>query len=230
MAPPPIRGYADLVSEYENVKAVYDQTGHAQRVCDLLETYLPTSTVNKIVVMGIGQTAKGWRQLSMIMTVAEHLGVPTIHIFAQEDHSVDEVAGGERAEADMDKYAALYRDHLGVKFNEHEPDEPDVLRDVGPIVQRITARTLVFAPLLPLVTTGAVLMGGKAWPEVYIGHTMDSIREACTDREDDVYEFAERFEDLHDWIRLPRVDESEDDDWNVRQGEFHRMALYWKDE
>lgn len=198
--------------------------------------------------MGIGDQDKGWLQLSMILGLAGHLNIPPGQMFAREDYSIDSSSGssGERKDENITKYAALYRTHLGMNYNEHDPEGD--LTDVGDVVKKITANTLLFAPNLPHVTTAMTLKKSPADPAFFIGSPMKKVIEECKkvrqralddpdEQEDEpewevlkLDEFGDHYEDLHDWYLLPKLNDRETNKWNERMGEFQGMALNYSDD
>lgn len=228
MAPPTEpRGYPHLKAQFLAAKALYDQTGHAQRIYTLLNHHIPTNTINRIVILGTGDTPRGWIQLSMILSLATTLNLPASQIFAQEDFRLNEATGADREDVDMEKFVYLYRTYLGINYNEFEPAFGNAM-DVGPVVDRISGRTLLFMPFTGMIETAAVLRFAPVLPEVVIGTQMDAIVASCKGREDKLEGFVKGFDEAHRQVLLPFLDPSKGTKWNEVNGEFHRLALYWK--
>lgn len=224
---PTSKGYAELKVQFDRVKAEYDGTTHSQRVCNQFIT--TNHTINRIVIMGIGDIEKGWWQLSMITALARNLNVT--NILAQEDYSYDSSTLGSRSPMrqpeDIPKYTDLYRS-LGIDYKEYAASDQNDERKVGSIAKHITHRTLLFAPFLGFVKTAATLDQAPAYPEFYIGTEIQEVAKGCAGKYEELKTFAEEFEPLYRWTVLPTLRTDKDPAWNVPRGEFHRMAFGWR--
>lgn len=70
------KGYEELKAEFEEIKTRYDGTDHAERVHILLQA--KNLTIDRIVIMRIWETGKGWWQLAFIETLASLLNVDKV--------------------------------------------------------------------------------------------------------------------------------------------------------
>lgn len=172
--------------------------------------------------MGIGDTEKGWCQLAFIKALANLLDVD--EIFSQEDYSLDDSkTSGDREPEDRPKYAKLHED-LDIDFEEYEAwTKPR--SQVGPIVNKIEPKTLLFLLFTGFVEQAAVLDQAatldQSNPEVYIGNDMENVEKGCRDRHaNKLADFAVAFEASHDWVKLPRL--------YPDHGGFQSLVMGWK--